>query len=234
MLQAIAFHSADNLKALRSIKPGTEAAKEAARPLLATAEEFAEIAFKKGEVFDDTMYKEITSNSLASGIANPTSGKYALKEVADAVEIASGKAVTNLASNAIYRNLILFPKATSQMAKTILSPVTHARNFLSAGAFAVANGIIPGVTVGPKQLAQAWKNLQVAGIGTRVESDFYRKLARLGVVNTNVRLGDLQGLLKDIDFGSTLMADKSLKGLLKPLSKIKNWTQDAYTAEDDF
>jgi len=234
LLQAIAFHSADNLKALRSIKPGTEAAKEAARPLLATAEEFAEIAFKKGEVFDDTMYREITSNSLASGIANPTSGKYALKEVADAVEIASGKAVTNLASNAIYRNLILFPKATSQMAKTILSPVTHARNFLSAGAFAVANGIIPGVTVGPKQLAQAWKNLQVAGLGTRVESDFYRKLARLGVVNTNVRLGDLQGLLKDIDFGSALMADKSLKGLLKPLSKIKNWTQDAYTAEDDF
>ena len=29
------------------------------------------------------------------------------------------------------------------MAKTILSPFTHARNFLSAGAFATANGIIP-------------------------------------------------------------------------------------------
>jgi hypothetical protein len=234
LLQAVALHSADKLKTLRTIKPGTDAAKEAARPLLATAEEFADIAFKKGEVFDDTMYREIKANSLSSGIANPTAGKFALNEVAEAIEIAAGKPVTNLASNAIYRNLILFPKATSQMAKTILSPVTHARNFLSAGAFAVANGIIPGITVGPKQLAQAWKNLQVAGIGTRAESEFYRKLARLGVVNTNVRLGDLQGLLKDIDFGSTLMADKSLKGLLKPLSKIKNWTQDAYTAEDDF
>ena len=234
LLQAVALHSADKLKTLRTIKPGTDAAKEAARPLLATAEEFADIAFKKGEVFDDTMYREIKANSLSSGIANPTAGKFALNEVAEAIEIAAGKPVTNLASNAIYRNLILFPKATSQMAKTILSPVTHARNFLSAGAFAVANGIIPGITVGPKQLAKAWKNLQVAGIGTRAESEFYRKLARLGVVNTNVRLGDLQGLLKDIDFGSTLMADKSLKGLLKPLSKIKNWTQDAYTAEDDF
>jgi hypothetical protein len=234
LLQAVAFHSVDKLKALRSIKPGTDAAKEAARPLLATAEEFADIAYKKGEVFDPTMYREIKANSLSSGIANPTSGKFALNEVAEAIEIAAGKPVTNLASNAIYRNLILFPKATSQMAKTILSPVTHARNFLSAGAFAVANGIIPGITVGPKELAKAWKNLQVAGLGTRVESEFYRKLARLGVVNTNVRLGDLQGLLKDIDFGSTLMADKSLRGLLKPLSKIKNWTQDAYTAEDDF
>ena len=234
LLQAVAFHSADKLKALRSIKPGTEAAKDAARPLLATAEEFGDIAFKKGEVFDDTMYREIKANSLSSGIANPTSGKYALNEVAEAIEIASGKPVTNIASNAIYRNLILFPKATSQMAKTILSPVTHARNFLSAGAFAMANGIIPGITVSPGQLGKAWKNLQVAGIGTRAESEFYRKLARLGVVNTNVRLGDLQGLLKDIDFGSTLMADKSLKGLLKPLSKMKKWTEDAYTAEDDF
>ena len=62
--KALAFHSADNLKALRSIKPGTEAAKNAARPLLATKEEFAEMAFKKGEIFDDTMYREITSNSL--------------------------------------------------------------------------------------------------------------------------------------------------------------------------
>ena len=40
--------------------------------------------------------------------------------------------------------------------------------------------------------------------------------------------------MQDIDFGSTLMADKSLKGLLKPLSKMKKWTEDAYTAEDDF
>ena len=37
----------------------------------------------------------------------------------------------------------MYPKATSQMAKTILSPFTHARNFISAGAFAMANGMIP-------------------------------------------------------------------------------------------
>ena len=34
----------------------------------------------------------------------------------------------------IYQNFILYPKATSQMAKTILSPFTHGRNFISAGA----------------------------------------------------------------------------------------------------
>ena len=43
----------------------------------------------------------------------------------------------------LYHSLLLYPKATSQIAKTILSPVTHMRNFISAGAFATANGIVP-------------------------------------------------------------------------------------------
>ena len=36
----------------------------------------------------------------------------------------------------LYQSLILYPKGLSQIAKTILSPVTHVRNFVSAGAFA--------------------------------------------------------------------------------------------------
>ena len=43
----------------------------------------------------------------------------------------------------LYQSLVLYPKGLSQIAKTILSPVTHVRNFVSAGAFATANGIIP-------------------------------------------------------------------------------------------
>jgi len=212
-----------------------EAIKSGKRPLFfKNMEEVEKIALKMGDTFDETMYRQIDLNGLSSGIANPASGKYALKGVADAIEAAAGKTTTNFMNSAIYRNLILFPKATSQMAKTILSPVTHARNFISAGAFSVANGLIPGVTITPKMMKAAWRNLQVAGPGTRAEADFYQRLARLGVVNTNVRMGDLQALLKDVDFGSVIGADKGLKGLLKPLSKIKKWTEDAYTAEDDF
>ena len=211
------------------------AIKAGKRPLFfESMEEVAEVAAKQGDTFDETMYRKIDLNSMSSGIANPSAGKYALKEVADAIEAAAGKTTTNFTNHALYRNLILFPKATSQMAKTILSPVTHARNFLSAGAFSVANGLIPGITITPRMMRSAWKNLQVAGPGTRAESEFYQKLARLGVVNTNVRLGDLQALFKDVDFGSVVGADKGLRGMLKPLSKIKKWTEDAYTAEDDF
>ena len=36
----------------------------------------------------------------------------------------------------IYNSLILYPKGLSQMSKTILAPFTHARNFISATAFA--------------------------------------------------------------------------------------------------
>ena len=211
------------------------AIKAGKRPLFFDSiEQVAEVAAKQGDSFDESMYRQIGINSTEAGIGNPAAGKYALKEVADAIEAASGVHQSTWADNAIYRNLVLLPKATSQMAKTILSPVTHARNFVSAGAFAVANGLLPGITITPRMARTAWRNLQVAAPGTRVESEFYQKLARLGVVNTNVRYGDLRQLLKDIDFGSMVSADRGLRGLLSPLSKLKKWTEDAYTAEDDF
>ena len=221
---------------LNSLALSSNAAiKAGKRPLFFDSiEQVAEIAAKQGDSFDESMYRQIGINSTEAGIGNPAAGKIALKEVADAIEAASGLHQSTWADNAIYRNLVLLPKATSQMAKTILSPVTHARNFISAGAFAVANGLLPGITITPRMARTAWKNLQVAAPGTRAESEFYQKLARLGVVNTNVRMGDLRHLLKDIDFGSTVSADRGLRGLLSPLSKLKKWTEDAYTAEDDF
>ena len=53
-----------------------------------------------------------------------------------------------------YRNLILFPKAASQVAKTILAPVTHFRNLFSATGFSAANGIF---FENPKIVGEAFK-----------------------------------------------------------------------------
>ena len=39
-----------------------------------------------------------------------------------------------------YKYIFLYPKAGAQVAKTVLSPTTHIRNFLSASAFSLANG----------------------------------------------------------------------------------------------
>ena len=62
----------------------------------------------------------------------------------------------------------------------------------------------------------------------------YQELLELGVVNSNVRLGDLSRLLKDVNFGETMTSENGLRLLMKPLSKLKSVSQDLYTAEDDF
>jgi hypothetical protein len=200
-------------------------------------------------------------------IHNPLQTKYALAGNVDSIV----KPVDELANSngflsQIYQNLILYPKATSQMAKTILSPFTHGRNFLSAGAFAAANGIIPFAD--REAVAQAYQALQVKLPGARrvgklkvtrrsgetnaefakrqksalTGNEFYQKLLKLGVVNSQVQLGDLQSLLKDVKFGGVAgtlssgdnVASYGLNRLLKTLSKVKKFSEDAYTAEDDF
>jgi len=130
----------------------------------------------------------------------------------------------------LYQSLVLYPKGLSQVAKTILSPVTHMRNFVSASFFATANGIIPDGAA----IKQAYQALQTPLKGTRQQNDLYEELLELGVVNNNVRLGDLTRLLEDVNFGETMTSDKGFRMLLKPLSKLKSVSQDLYTAEDDF
>ncbi len=175
------------------------------------------------------------TRTIEAGITNPLNGKWAEKGVAEAIEESAMLARDKGTIRQMYDSLVLYPKATSQIAKTILSPITHVRNFVSAGAFAGANGLIPGL-VSPTDMAaamkDAYKALQIPG--ARMANDAYRDLLRLGVVNSNVRLGDLQRLLKDVSFGETLTAQKGLRGLMRPLSKAKKWTEQMYTAEDDF
>jgi hypothetical protein len=133
-----------------------------------------------------------------------------------------------------YRNLILYPKGVSQVAKTVLSPITHFRNFFSAGAFAAANGVF---FTNPKVLGRAFKNafgnLQV-GLREETANEAYRELLELGVVNSNVRIGDLKALLRDVKFGEGVSTDNILRPMMNKLKKTTEVFQDLYVAEDDF
>ena len=173
-----------------------------------------------------------TNNSLKN-IVNPLAGKYALNDVANTF-LKTEEASKNLGWQ-IYNNLVLYPKGTSQMAKTILAPFTHVRNFVSATAFAGANGILPfGNT---KDVKAAWTALQAAGPGMKQSNEFYQELLRLGVVNSSVRLRQVQDLLKDANFGSILNnvnSDYGLNKLISRFKKIKKGAEDFYAAEDDF
>ena len=69
------------------------------------------------------------------------------------------------------------------------------RMFVSASFFATANGIIPD----GEAIKQAYQALQTPLEGTRQQNELYENFLKLGVVNNNVRLGDLTRLLEDVN-----------------------------------
>ena len=182
---------------------------------------------------DEDSVVRMSAKGEIEDILNPIAGKFALKDYAEA--FAKSQNSSKSFPQQIYNSLILYPKGLSQMSKTILAPFTHARNFISATAFAAANGILPfGNT---KDVKAAWNALQAFGPGTRTSNEFYQELLELGVVNSNVQLKQVADLLEDVDFGSTLNklnSDWGLNRFIKGLKKIKRGAEDYYTAEDDF
>ena len=98
----------------------------------------------------------------------------------------------------------------------------------------------------PRIFAQAMKNafgtVQVGGVRKPLSMEKYREYLELGIVNTNVRVGDLRALARDVRFGeNNLAADSIIKPMLNTLGKrtvkgIKKgakFMQDLYVAEDD-
>jgi hypothetical protein len=208
-----------------------------AQPMFARSEAEARAFFGDDYVRIQPIDPAQTLNvNIQAGSSNPfgdiSKPFFARPGIAEAMEKTSLTTQSSGILGRLYESLVLYPKATSQIAKTILSPVTHLRNFVSAGAFAAANGILPAADIGA--IKQAYQALQTPLKGTRMQNDLYQELLELGVVNSNVRLGDLSRLLKDVNFGETMTSDKGMRMLLKPLSKLKQVSQDLYTAEDDF
>ena len=197
---------------------------------------------------------------------NPLSGKFTTKAIAESLgdsekalkflfEPRPGATGVEKGLTWGYRNLILFPKAASQVAKTILAPVTHFRNLFSATGFSAGNGIFfENPLVVGKAFKEAFPNLRVDRpkivekiIGKRdpklaaKEAEEYRELLRLGVVNSQVNLGDVKNLLRDVRMGENLNIGKPLDSMMRKLTagtgrKLKSFmkgAEDLYTAEDD-
>ena len=199
---------------------------------------------------DDVLQKLPGGNTIVS----PLSGKWTTKEIADGIKNANdigagltsvirGREGANPAEKAatwFYRNLLLFPKGISQMAKTIFSIPTHLRNFFSAGAFAGANGILFEGLTNPGLLKKAFAEgidtsaLLKLGPGSAEAQAAYRELLELGVVNSQVQIGDLIGLLKtatgDPGVANT---DTILRPFMSKLKKLGDFFQGKYIAEDD-
>tara|TARA_R110002012_G_scaffold64998_5_gene170651 strand:+ start:2271 stop:6359 length:4089 start_codon:yes stop_codon:yes gene_type:complete len=175
--------------------------------------------------------------SLYVDALNPLEGKFTSKGMKEAIE-GTRKGLLDWTQEgglgaALYTNLILYPKATAQLAKTVLSPITHARNIISAGAFAAANGVIP--LMNTEARAEALKTIgNISTLGTEEGAKRLRELQRLGVINKSARLGDVEELLADSNFGGWAGQQRVLEAILRPAKKFKEVSTDAYQTEDDF
>jgi len=169
--------------------------------------------FKEG-VLVNRLSGTYTTREIAEGFTN-------VSKMQDFMRGESGGALGKTFSWA-WRNLVLTPKAGAQYAKTILSIPTHIRNFLSSGAFSLGNGVVfSDPRVFAKAAKEAFGTVQVGGPRTPISQEKYRKYLELGIVNTNVRLGDIRNLMKDVRFGEgNIATDSILKKHLELLKKV--------------
>ena len=183
------------------------------------------------------MSGKFTTKEIADGIANINDVGASLTSMVRGREGAKG---AEKAAMWFYRNLLLFPKGVSQLAKTVLSIPTHLRNFFSAGAFASANGILFEGITNPNLLRKAFaEGIDVSGLlklgpNSPQAQAAYRELLELGVVNSQVQIGDLVNLLKDATGNpGTISTDAILRPMLTRLKKLGSFFQGKYVAEDD-
>jgi hypothetical protein len=178
-------------------------------------------------------------------------GKYVRAPIYDAVYNVTSNFLNRSSVGTAYKYMLLAPKAVSQIAKTILSPLTHVRNFISAGAFAAANGaffpsygdikmLAPKAFGGQGLLKTAYDitGKRVLGTMTKADDELYKRLLNVGVVDSSVQVGESKRLIKDILSDPQLADKKVMRNLLNTtptrLKKLYGKTQDAYVAEDDF
>ena len=185
----------------------------------------------------------------AANIPNPLAGKLTTPEIAEAIKNANniagglqgfvrgeGKEGAEAAVSWMYRNLLLFPKGVSQLAKTVFSIPTHIRNVISAFGFAGANGNLFNPVEFSRAFAEGIETtgLLKAGPPSEAAQAAYRELVELGVVNSQVQIGDLKALLQDIRFGQQAAnVDTVLNPMLAKLKKVGSFFQGKYVAEDD-
>ena len=208
-------------------------------------------------------FKQVKPTGQITGLSS-LEGKWVRSPIYDSMFDTTSNWLNRSGVGTFYKYAILGPKAASQIAKTILSPLTHARNFISAGAFVAANGaffptygdfsmLMPKSLGGEGVLKQAWdlSGKRVLGTMSKADDALYERLLRVGVVDSQVQVGETKRLIRDLIrdpasmerrvFTDIVKNNKSVKAyqnlgtnLKSRLAKFYGKTQDAYIAEDDF
>ena len=208
-------------------------------------------------------FKKIEKSGQINGLSK-LEGMYMRAPIYDAVFDTTSNWLNRSGVGTFYKYGVLAPKAISQISKTILSPLTHARNFISASAFVAANGaafpnygdismLMPKSMGGEGVLGQAYglTGRRVLGTMTKADDALYERLLRVGVVDSSVQIGEFKRIIKDVinnpgqaesrAYTELLNNDKSIKTfkglpdqMKRGAARLYGKLQDAYVAEDDF
>ena len=125
--------------------------------------------------------------------------------------------------------------ALNKYGKTILSPSTHAVNFISNLGFAAVNGY--GDVAKMRNAYQAFRNLVRSD---KFNKEEYNKYVRLGIIDKSVGLQEIKELFTNNDFESAILRNIDKKGnnlASKITSKVRKpfkFIERAYQSEDDF
>jgi len=179
---------------------------------------------------------QISSELGEQVYTNPLNGKFTSKEFEDAIKFAEQLPLEGLMKSNLYRYFLAIPKGLAQVAKTVLSPFTHMRNFTSAVAFSLGTGNLfkdPRFIL--SNFRKSFNTIQPQLLYRNLPEDqaFYRFMLDEGVVNSSSTFQDVQGLLKDIAKGGDVI-ERVFGKLGKKTTQIFRKAQDLYVAEDDF
>lgn len=125
-------------------------------------------------------------------------------------------------------NLILKMSSAIKYGKTILSPVTHARNFFGNLWFVVNNGYdIRHAGVASQAFRDAWGKKMTAE-----QEGYFVRLSELGLVGEGANMGDLRALLAHLN--QDKVEEFFRKYLGRERDDFRKKIEQTYGAEDDF
>ena len=210
--------------------------------------EFNELGKSGKYLFTKKAFEKMTSEGTApegfvqiKGTNSILDGKYTSPEILEALERREEQ--VGFMQGEFGQDFAAL-KGLSQQAKTVYSHVTHIKNLLGATQSAIANGTNPFLGKG----AESFKTLgnSLLRLGDKEFDAAYEKYLRLGLINTNVKVGEFRALLAS-------GAEKEPSRLIKKLQSIKyadnipgakmvdrgvtsftDGVTDAYMATDDF
>lgn len=160
---------------------------------------------------------------------SPLSGYYTTPELAEAFKSFNEP---NDIPNWLYP--MVWMSSVAKYAKTILSAVTHVRNFYFNQFFHIANGRMPGAGIYKEALEIIKADVDFLKGSPEAEARL-RHLIELGVLGESVTFKEMMSLMEDVKAGWDAIGESSWGRKIKgPIRKGLDVAEQLYQAEDDF